>query len=113
MMQKLTFVCAMAMAVATTSGKQIPNVTQSFCDDNVDFQLDASGASSGTNFSYRVCMDVAKAALEDALREVLDEDAKQAASASSSAPPATRSAAKRPANPASSRSAPPAKRPAP
>ena len=62
MMQKLTFVCAMAMAVATTSGKQIPNVTQSFCDDNVDFQLDASGASSGTNFSYRVCMDVAKAA---------------------------------------------------
>jgi hypothetical protein len=40
----------------------IPNVTGSFCDDNVDFQLDASGQPLGSNFTYRLCMDVAEAA---------------------------------------------------
>ena len=47
-----------AAAVALTP---IPNVTSSFCDDSVDYQVEASGASAGSNFSYRVCMDVASA----------------------------------------------------
>ena len=36
----------------------IPNVTSSFCDDNVDFTMSSNGPV-GTNFSYRMCMDVA------------------------------------------------------
>lgn len=59
-MCKLALLCATALAAA--SSKPIPNVTQSFCDNNVDFSLDASGAPVGANFSYRLCMDVGKAA---------------------------------------------------
>jgi hypothetical protein len=60
-MAAFLLILAIVGVTASTDPHPIPNVTSSFCDDNVDFKTDKSGASIGTNFSYRTCMDVAKA----------------------------------------------------
>ena len=51
----------MWLTVAAAS-RPIPNVTSSFCDDNVDYQLTSSGATYGQNISYRLCLDLQAAA---------------------------------------------------
>ena len=47
----------LAHAAAGVS-KPIPNVTNSFCDDSVDFIMSSTGTPVGSNFSYRLCMSV-------------------------------------------------------
>lgn len=52
---------ASCAAAVVTAQHPIPNVTNSLCYNSTDYQADAKGAPVGSNFSYRVCMDVASA----------------------------------------------------
>merc|ERR1711871_1802356 len=58
----IALVLALSGALAMPAAHPIPTVTGSFCDTNTDFMLDASGKTVGTNFTYKLCMDMTKAA---------------------------------------------------